>query len=174
MTLNNSCYSIYIVLGVYLINVFSCVIIFACVLLGGDADAYLLDLPKVDVTDIVIVPAEKVPIGDPLSLTINFTLDKDAVAAYWVFKLLVDSCDKRIIKILGESRVDDYPDGESDVTFSVDEIDVNAIPPSTLANSGLLMACLMVDGAEVTSVNMVVNVTEERGRLYREIYNPLA
>ena len=61
-------------------------------------------------------------------------------------------------------------------TFScqVDEIDVSAIPPSTLANSGLLMACLMVHGVEVASVNMVVNVTEDKGRLYREIYNPLA
>jgi hypothetical protein len=144
------------------------------VALGGDDGADLSNLPKVDVTHIVIIPEKKVPIGDPLSLTINFSLDKDVVAAYWVFKLLVDSSYKRIIKVLGESRVDDYPDGESDVTFSVDEINVSAIPPSTLANSGLLMACLMVDGAEVTSVNMVVNVTEEGGRLYREIYNPLA
>ena len=38
-------------------------------------------------TDIVIIPEEKVPIGDPLSLTINFTLDRDCVAAYWVFKV---------------------------------------------------------------------------------------
>lgn len=60
------------------------------------------------------------------------------------------------------------------IVYQVDEIDVSAIPPSTLANSGLLMACLMVDGIEVASVNMVVNVTEEKGRLYREIYNPLA
>lgn len=83
----------------------------------------LRDAPKVDVTDIVIIPEEKAPIGDPLSLTINFTLDRDVVAAYWVFKvrylvlctsfykffdcvlhkyapfqLLVDSSFKRIIK----------------------------------------------------------------------------
>lgn len=56
----------------------------------------------------------------------------------------------------------------------MDEINVSTIPPSTLANSGLLMACLMVDGVEVASVNMVVNVTEDKGQLYREIYNPLA
>lgn len=127
-----------------------------------------------DVTDIIIIPEEKTDISNPLSLTINFSLDRDVVAAYWIIKLLVDSSFKRIIMKLGETKVEDYPDGDSDVTFAVDEIDVSAIPPSTLANSGLLMACLMVDGVEVASVNMVVNVTEERGRLVREIYSPLA
>lgn len=60
------------------------------------------------------------------------------------------------------------------VCAQIPEIDVSAIPASTLTNSGLLMACLMVDGEEVASVNAVVNVTMEGGVLYREIYNPLA
>lgn len=48
------------------------------------------------------------------------------------------------------------------------------ISPSTLANAGLLMACLVVDDVEVISVNMVVNVTKEGGQLMREILNPLS
>jgi hypothetical protein len=46
------------------------------------------EVPKVNVTDIVIIPEDKVPIGDPLSVTINFTLDRDVVAAYWTFKVI--------------------------------------------------------------------------------------
>ena len=39
--------------------------------------------------------------------------------------------------------------------FSCDCIDIEGIVPSTLANSGLLMAELVVDGDEVASINMV-------------------
>lgn len=77
------------------------------------------------------------------------------MAAFWVVKFLVDSSHKRIIKILGETAVDDYPEGDSEMFFSVGGIDVSGIPESTLTNSGLLMASLMVDGEEVASVNMV-------------------
>lgn len=57
--------------------------------------------------------------------------------------------------------------------FDLDRIDISGIPPSTLTNSGLLMACLMADGEEVASVNMVVNVFEKSGKIMREILSPL-
>ena len=118
--------------------------------------------PKVDVTSIKIRPTQG-QLTDPLRLEIVFELDRDCVAAYWEVKFLVDCTHRRIIKILGQTDVEDYPDGESDMTFSVDSIDVAGIAPSTLANSGLLMAVLMVDGEEVASVNMVSeNVIEGR------------
>ncbi len=59
--------------------------------------------------------------------------------------------------------------------LQVEDIDVSSIPPSTLTNSGLLMAVFVADGEEVASVNMVVNVAEdESGAIIREVYNPLA
>lgn len=110
--------------------------------------------PTVEVTSIKVSPAQA-ELTAGLRLKIVFELDRDAIAAYWEIKFLVDCTHRRIIKMLGQTDVDDYPDGESEMNFSVDSIDVSGISPSTLANSGLLMAVLMVDGEEVASVNMV-------------------
>jgi hypothetical protein len=110
--------------------------------------------PTVNITAIRINPI-KAELTAALRLDITFELDRDAVAAYWEVKFLVDCTHARVIKILGQTDVEDYPDGESDMSFSVDGIDVSGIAPSTLANSGLLMAVLMADGEEVASVNMV-------------------
>ena len=55
----------------------------------------------------------------------------------------------------------------------MDRIDVSGIPPSTLTNSGLLMACFKVHGEEVANVNLVVNVSQKNGSIVREILNPL-
>ena len=57
--------------------------------------------------------------------------------------------------MLGETPVDDYPEGDNEMYFSTDRIDVSGIAPSTLANSGLLMAALVAEGEEVASINMV-------------------
>lgn len=113
--------------------------------------------PTVNVTSIRINPANA-ELTSALRLDITFELDRDAIAAYWEIKFLVDCTHRRIIKILGQTEVDDYPEGESDMTFSASSIDVSGISPSTLANSGLLMAVLMVDGEEVASINMVRSV----------------
>lgn len=136
-------------------------------------DAKHEDVPKVEITQIVIGPTPSAVITDPLELKIKFDLDRDVVAAYWIVKLLVDSCDQRVIKILGETPVEDYPDGDSEMYFSTEAVDVSDIPPSVLANYGLLMACFIVDGEEVATVNMVVNVTRDGARIMREILNPL-
>lgn len=88
---------------------------------GGDdyyddgKDTIELDVPQVDVTEIVIEPSGKCPIGDPLELRITYNLDRDVVAGYWEVKVtlsiftsceinfphkqfLVDSASSRIIK----------------------------------------------------------------------------
>jgi hypothetical protein len=90
---------------------------------GGDEyyddgkDTIQLDVPQVDVTEIIIEPSGKCPIGDPLELKITYNLDRDVVAGYWEVKVglfilflqlgniillskqfLVDSASSRIIK----------------------------------------------------------------------------
>jgi hypothetical protein len=131
--------------------------------------------PKVDITQID-VNGDKMAITSPLDLRITFTLDRDVVCANWAVKFLVDSAESRLIKILGETPVEDYPDGESDMTFTIDYVDVSDITPSTLTNSGLLIATFRVDGDEVANVNLVVNVFKDKssGEIMREIFNPLA
>ncbi|CAE7637348.1 unnamed protein product, partial [Symbiodinium microadriaticum] len=81
---------------------------------GGDN---VFDVPQVDVTEILIEPSSKCPVGDPLELKIMYSLDRDVVAGYWEVKFLVDSASSRIIKILGQTKVEDYPDGESEMNF---------------------------------------------------------
>jgi len=75
--------------------------------------------------------------------------------------------------VLGETPVEDYPDGESEMRFDLDRIDIEGIAPSALTNSGLLMALLMVNGKEVATVNMVVQVYEKDGIVFRDILSPL-
>lgn len=134
---------------------------------------YKQELPRVDVTAISIRPAGMADLESPIHLNIKFELDRDVIAGFWKVQMLVDSSNARIIKVLGETDVEDYPDGESEMDFSARSVDISGIAPSTLTNSGLLMAIFMADGEEVISVNMVVNVTKQDGRIMREILNPL-
>ena len=121
----------------------------------GDGHEEKNPFPQVNVLEIEIKPRKVVEVSSSLSLDIRFELDRDVVAAYWTFKLLVDSAHSRIIQQIGQSEIQDYTDGESDVHFEVDQIDISHIPPSTLTNSGLLMATFIVDDEEVATVNMV-------------------
>ena len=61
------------------------------------------------------------------------------------------------------------------VNVQIDEINVSDIEPSTLTNSGLLMAGFKVHGTEIVSVNMVINVCKDKssGQVMREILNPM-
>lgn len=113
------------------------------------------DTPRVDILELDISPSELVDISSGLSLNIKFELDRDVVAGYWSVQFLVDSCYSRIIRILGETQVDDYTEGENEMHFEVPSIDVEGIEPSALTNAGLLMAKFMANGVEVMSVNMV-------------------
>eukprot|EP00607_Mallomonas_marina_P002811 CAMPEP_0182428898 /NCGR_PEP_ID=MMETSP1167-20130531/24442_1 /TAXON_ID=2988 /ORGANISM="Mallomonas Sp, Strain CCMP3275" /LENGTH=140 /DNA_ID=CAMNT_0024612103 /DNA_START=149 /DNA_END=572 /DNA_ORIENTATION=+ len=97
------------------------------------------DFPQIDIVCVEIEPVRS-GLKDPFDLKITFTLDRDVVAAFWRIKFLVDSADKRVYTVLGETSIEDYPDGESDMFFAVDTIDVSNIPKSTLANAALLIA----------------------------------
>lgn len=120
-----------------------------------DKEEGKVDVPQVNIIEANIKPSNEAPVTAGLILDIKFELDRDVVAAYWTIKFLVDSCHKRMIKILGETEIEDYPDGESDMHFEVEKIDIDGIEPSTLANTGLLIAALVVNGEEVASLNMV-------------------
>ncbi len=122
---------------------------------GKEDKDYSSNPPKITVTSIKVNPVGEADIASFLSIKISFELDRDVVAGYWQIQFLVDSTHKRIIHILGETPVEDYPDGESEMFFSTEEVNISGIAPSTLTNSGLLMALFMVDGEEVASVNMV-------------------
>lgn len=67
----------------------------------------------------------------------------------------------------------EYDEGENEVEFRVDMIDVSGIPPSSLANAGLLIAEMRIDGREIAAVNLVVNVRKQGDKIVREILSPL-
>ena len=133
------------------------------------------ELPVINVLSVDIGnDGKEEDISSSIELKITFELDRDVVAGYWCIKFLVDSCDSRIIKILGETEVEDYPEGESDVYYTCDSIDFSGISPSALTNSGLLIASFMGNGQEIACVNCVVNVQKNAScQLMREILSPL-
>ena len=132
------------------------------------------EIARMEVLSVDTGKGAEVPIQSPLELKIIFSLDRDVVAGFWIIKLLVDSTDARIIKVLGETAVEDFMEGENEIYFKCESIDVTDISPSVLTNSGLLIASFMADGQEVAAINCVVNVSKNsKGILMREIYDPL-
>jgi hypothetical protein len=122
---------------------------------GDDEPGDKSHFPQVNILEIDIRPNKVVEVSSALSLRIKFELSRDVVAAYWSIRFLVDSAHHRIIQMLGQTDIEDYPDGESEMVFKIDSINIDNIPPSTLTNAGLLMAVLMVEDEEVAAVNMV-------------------
>jgi len=90
----------------------------------------------VNVISINIAPTEEVDLTAEIDLRISFELDRDVIAGYWMVQFLVDTTSRRIIKVLGQTDVEDYPEGESDMNFYVNRVDISGISPSTLSNSG--------------------------------------
>ena len=74
---------------------------------------------------------------------------------------------------LGETAAQTYGVGRCQFQFSAAEIDVSKVRPSELSNAGLLIASLVCDGRELMDLNMVVQVQQQGGELFRMIYNPL-
>lgn len=144
----------------------------------GSKDIQDILPPQMWLRSVKLNPDEVAPISSPLEIQIDFELERDVVAGYWIVKFLVDSAENRIIKILGETEPQDYLEGDNDMYFSIEHIPVDDIPPSTLTNSGLLIACFMCEGAEAATVNMVVNVFSQgdnqtdESTIMREIFNP--
>jgi hypothetical protein len=54
--------------------------------------------PKIEILSIKFEPPMG-PLSGPLELSIKFELDRDVVAGYWIIRFLVDSCDRRLIKV---------------------------------------------------------------------------
>ena len=113
----------------------------------------------VDVTGIVIEPNE-CDLSERLELEVDFSLDRPLCDAQWEIRYMVDSVQRRHVIILGETELEDYPEGASSFLFSVPRIDVSGIKPGSLTNAGLLTASLRADGREVMDLNMVVQVTK--------------
>lgn len=114
-----------------------------------------INYPKFDLLELIINPSESVEVTSPLDLFLRFQLDRDVVGGKFIIKFLVDACHHRIIKILKETQIEDYIEGENELDVSIPYIDISGIEPSTLTNAGLLMAVFIVNDVEVASVNMV-------------------
>ena len=65
-------------------------------LADGDGDEPQVIL---SVLELTCSPSQPCRIEDPLTLRIRFDVDRDIEASYWTIKFLVDSCDRRIIRV---------------------------------------------------------------------------
>lgn len=66
----------------------------------GKADDKLASNPvNINVLSIEINPSGISDISAPLDLQIRFELDRDCLCSQWIIKFLVDSCDKRLIRV---------------------------------------------------------------------------
>jgi hypothetical protein len=65
---------------------------------AADAKSFEPNPPRINITAIEIDPVEA-EITKPFRLRIAFDLDRDCVASYWCVKFLVDSGEKRVIKV---------------------------------------------------------------------------
>lgn len=105
------------------------------------------ELARVDIISVALgADGDEEPLEAPIELKIVFELDRDVVAGYWSIKFLVDSCDARVVRGLGDTNMEDYIEGENDVYFTCDTLDFSGIAPSALTNSGLLIAVFLADG----------------------------
>jgi hypothetical protein len=61
---------------------------------GGET----IDPPKIEVLGIDMEPKEG-PLSGELEIRIRFELDRDVIAGYWIVRFLVDSADRRLIRV---------------------------------------------------------------------------
>jgi hypothetical protein len=54
--------------------------------------------PRIEIVSLDFEPASG-SLSGPLELRIKFELDRDVIAGYWIIRFLVDSCDRRLIKV---------------------------------------------------------------------------
>ena len=142
---------------------------------GGESKGGDDDVDVIDVTDVIISPND-CDFGEPLRLEIEFATRRAIRDASWGIGYLVDTINaKRHVVELGRTPAKDYDGADCLFEFAIDRIPVEGIAPSELANCGLLTATLYdARGADLVSVNMVVQVTQAPGgKLHRMIYSPL-
>ena len=65
----------------------------------GKWDTDNMPPPTVNVLAIEIKPSGIASISSPLDIKISFEVDRDCIASFWTVKFLVDSADKRIIRV---------------------------------------------------------------------------
>ncbi|KAF4038098.1 hypothetical protein GN244_ATG09873 [Phytophthora infestans] len=74
---------------------------------------------------------------------------------------------------LGQVEATNYAPGDNHFQFSTPQINISGIQPSQLTNCGLLIAAFKDDSGDILDLKMVIQVSEQRGKLQRIIYSPL-
>ena len=66
-----------------------------------------IDPPKIEILEIDVEP-KMGPLSGALELRIKFELDRDVIAGYWIVRFLVDSTDRRLIRVSNGGNTTDY------------------------------------------------------------------
>ncbi|CAI5732730.1 unnamed protein product [Peronospora destructor] len=150
-----------------------------------DAEDILRSRSAVDIMAVNISP-NPAALAAELNLEVHFHLEAPIANGVWDIEYLVDTVMKRhVINILSMplylfalsviffNYATDYARGDNCFQFLTPQVNISGIHPSQLTNCGLLIASLKDDAGDILDLKMVIQVSEQRGRLQRIIYSPL-
>ncbi|CAH0490420.1 unnamed protein product [Peronospora farinosa] len=150
-----------------------------------EAKGMLRSRQAVSITAVKVSP-NPAALAAELNLEVNFHLEAPIANGVWNIEYLVDSVMKHhIINILSmplnifalsfnhERPATDYARGDNRFQFSTPQVNISGLQPSQLTNCGLLIASFKDEDGDILDLNMVIQVSEQRGGLQRIIYSPL-
>ncbi|CAI5715575.1 unnamed protein product [Peronospora farinosa] len=129
-----------------------------------EAKGMLRSRQAVSITAVKVSP-NPAALAAELNLEVNFHLEAPIANGVWNIEYLVDS----VMKL----KATDYARGDNRFQFSTPQVNISGLQPSQLTNCGLLIASFKDEDGDILDLNMVIQVSEQRGGLQRIIYSPL-
>ncbi|CAI5732727.1 unnamed protein product [Peronospora destructor] len=123
-----------------------------------DAEDILRSRSAVDIMAVNISP-NPAALAAELNLEVHFHLEAPIANGVWDIEVGL--------------KATDYARGDNCFQFLTPQVNISGIHPSQLTNCGLLIASLKDDAGDILDLKMVIQVSEQRGRLQRIIYSPL-
>ncbi|CAI5703449.1 unnamed protein product [Peronospora effusa] len=119
-----------------------------------EAKGMLRSRQAVSITAVKVSP-NPAALAAELNLEVNFHLEAPIANGVW------------------NIEATDYARGDNRFQFSTPQVNISGLQPSQLTNCGLLIASFKDEDGDILDLNMVIQVSEQRGGLQRIIYSPL-
>ncbi|CAI5713008.1 unnamed protein product [Peronospora farinosa] len=123
-----------------------------------EAKGMLRSRQAVSITAVKVSP-NPAALAAELNLEVNFHLEAPIANGVWNIEVGL--------------KAPDYARGDNRFQFSTPQVNISGLQPSQLTNCGLLIASFKDEDGDILDLNMVIQVSEQRGGLQRIIYSPL-
>ncbi|UIZ20504.1 hypothetical protein KXD40_001270 [Peronospora effusa] len=123
-----------------------------------EAKGMLRSRQAVSITAVKFSP-NPAALAAELNLEVNFHLEAPISNGVWNIEVGL--------------KATDYARGDNRFQFSTPQVNISGLQPSQLTNCGLLIASFKDEDGDILDLNMVIQVSEQRGGLQRIIYSPL-